>query len=115
MCWKPQPCSYVSFICPHRTKMLCCESDEDFLAKVYCLRLAFDFLIQSSDHRAHFMSLSCDILSGFLRGSGEDPTNFIECFHDIVSFLERPKNQLIAEEELVKRKVDHGVFIMWCE
>ena len=85
--------------------MLHCESDEDFLAKVHCVRLAFDFLIRSPDHRTYFVSISRDVLSDFLRGAGEDPTSFCECFDDIVSFMEREENLAIADSELMKRRV----------
>lgn len=85
--------------------MLHCESDEDFLAKVYCVRMAFDFLIRSPDYRTYFVSISCDIMSDFLRGAGENPAPFRECFNDIVSFMENEENLVIAESELVRRRV----------
>ena len=50
-----------------RTEMLQCHSDEDFLAKLFCVRLAFDELLGSHANRNYFKQLGRDIMASFLK------------------------------------------------
>ena len=51
--------------------MLTCESDMDFLAKLFCVRLAFDELIKSQTNRNYFKQIGRDIMSSFLKNTGK--------------------------------------------
>lgn len=88
--------------------MLQCSSDNDFLAKVYCARLAFDHLLKSPDHRTYFMSVTQNLMSEFLQSAGEDPLAFCAQFEDLVEFLQREGSWNTAVEELTERGV------CWC-
>lgn len=46
--------------------MLGCQSDADFLAKVHCVRLAFDEIVSSTHNREYFKVTARDIVSSFL-------------------------------------------------
>lgn len=46
--------------------MLNCQSDYDFLAKVHCVRLAFDEIVNSSDNREYFKITTRQLVSSFL-------------------------------------------------
>ena len=45
--------------------MLNCESEYDFLAKVHCVRLAFDEVISSSENRDYFKITARELISSF--------------------------------------------------
>ncbi len=85
--------------------MLQCSSDNDFLAKVYCVRLAFDHVLQSPEHRSYFIGIAQSLMSEFLKSAGEDSTNFCEQFDGLVSFMTEATSWNTAVEELTARKV----------
>jgi len=43
----------------------------DFLAKLFCVRLAFDELIKSQTNRNYFKQIGRDIMSSFLKNTGK--------------------------------------------
>ena len=52
--------------------MLQCLSDKDFLAKLFCVRLAFDEILSSQlTHRNYFKQLGMDIMSSFLKSTNQ--------------------------------------------
>ena len=60
-----------------RTVMLACSSQSDFLAKVFCVRLAFDELVSSEANRNHFRQAGRDMMAMFLR-SANQVDNFLK-------------------------------------
>ena len=55
----------------HRTNTLMCKNDEDFLAKLFCVRLAFDELMESQANKNYFTQIGRDIMSSFLRSTNQ--------------------------------------------
>ena len=55
----------------HRTNTLMCKNDEDFLAKLFCIRLAFDELMESQANKNYFTQIGRDIMSSFLRSTNQ--------------------------------------------
>lgn len=53
-----------------RTEDLGCSGDVDFLAKLYCVRLAFDELTLSQANREYFHKIGRDLMSSFLSSTG---------------------------------------------
>lgn len=51
--------------------MLNCQSDIDFLAKVHCVRLAFDDIISSTHNRHYFKVTARQIVSSFLSSTDQ--------------------------------------------
>lgn len=51
--------------------MLNCQSDIDFLAKVHCVRLAFDDIISSTHNRHYFKVTARQIVSSFLSSTNQ--------------------------------------------
>lgn len=49
--------------------MLQCHSDADFLAKLYCVRLAFDELLNSTANKEYFKQIGMDIMADFLKSA----------------------------------------------
>ena len=92
-----------------RAKQLGCHDDDDFLAKLHCVRLAFDALVTSSANRNYFVEVGRDIMSTFLQSTNQSPAEFIERFNDLTTFLEGTENWEIATKELTARKVREGM------
>ena len=53
-----------------RTKELGCSGDLDFLAKLYCVRLAFDELTADAGNRLYLQQMGREIMSNFLTATG---------------------------------------------
>ena len=51
--------------------MLGCSCDGDFLAKLYCVRLAFDELIRSQTNRKYFIQVGKEMMVSFLRAANQ--------------------------------------------
>ncbi len=95
----------------NRAAMLQCSSENDFLAKVYCVRLAFDHVLQSSEHRSYFIGIAKSLVSEFLSSAGEDSTKFCELFDGLVDFMSEESSWNIAVEELTARNVSQPNFV----
>lgn len=112
--------------------MLNCESENDFLAKVHCVRLAFDEVIRSSENRDYFKITARELISSFFSSTqqvhdmtcvcttaaciiiedtrtctfvSQDPSKFCHAFDDLTDYLESEEGWKIAVEELTSRKV----------
>ncbi len=88
-----------------RTDLLQCSSHNDFLAKVYCVRLGFDHLLQSPNNRTYFISIAQHLMSDFLSSAGGDPALFCQQFTELTDFMLDEESWKIAVGELSKRKV----------
>lgn len=91
-----------------RADLLCCENEEDFLAKLYCIRLAFDELVQSPTNRNYFMEIARDLMSNLLQYANQNPTSFVQRLDDLVQFLEDRASWELTTKELTSRKVKVG-------
>ncbi len=49
--------------------MLACSSDDDFLAKLYCVRLAFDGLFRSEEKKDYIKQAARQVMVSFLRNT----------------------------------------------
>ena len=88
--------------------MLCCRDDQDFLAKVHCVRLAFDDLVASEDHRGYFTQVGRSLMSEFLQETNKDASLFVERYNHLTQYLEKQENWDIARKELTARNVRTG-------
>lgn len=67
----PTPSSLPPFFLPpSRTAELLCSSDVDFLAKLYCVRLAFDELVTVPTNRNYFQQMGKELMADFLVSAG---------------------------------------------
>ncbi len=94
-----------------RTELLQCSSQNDFLAKVYCVRLGFDHLLQSTNNRTYFISIAQHLMSDFLSSAGGNPTLFCEQFNELIDFMLDEESWRIAVEELSQRKVSSSIAV----
>ena len=85
--------------------MLHCSGDRDFLAKLYCVRLAFNELLVSQSNRDYVIEVGREIMVILLKQANQDTEQFCERYNDMVSFVQGEENWLKAEQELKRRKV----------
>ena len=88
-----------------RTELLHCHDDQDFLAKVHCVRLAFDDLVASETHRNYFTDAGRSLMSAFLQETNQDASLFVERYNSLTGYLHTQENWDIAKKELTVRKV----------
>lgn len=98
----------------YRAELLCCAGEQDFLAKVHCVRLAFDSLVQSSTHRNYFMEVGRNLMSAFLQDTNQDPSLFVDRFNGLVHYMEEGRNWEVAKKELTARHVRMGRWVGGC-
>ena len=89
-----------------RTEMLRCDHDNDFTAKLHCVRLAFDFLIKSEENCTFFENQTRQLMTRFLTKANKDGEAFSREFTEIVNFVKNPENYPITERELNVRKLN---------
>uniref|UniRef100_A0A8C1XXY3 Mitoguardin 2 n=1 Tax=Cyprinus carpio TaxID=7962 RepID=A0A8C1XXY3_CYPCA len=96
----------VLFLCLcYRTELLECYSDEDFLAKLHCVRQAFQVLLLDETHRMFFMDTGKQIISGLLAKANKSPKAFLESYDDMLQYTQREETWPVTKMELEGRGV----------
>ncbi|XP_053549307.1 mitoguardin 1 [Bombina bombina] len=93
-----------------RTEMLDCLGDSDFLAKLHCIRQAFQAIISQAENRLFLMEAGKKILRTLLVKARKNPKKFEDAYDDMMSFLEQPETWDNIKLELVTRGVKHMNF-----
>lgn len=88
-----------------RVDQLFCESREEFLAKVSCLRTAFQDLLYCNEHCSFFIHSGRDILSIFLSHSQTDLEKCLEAYDNLLQYVSDTKNHDDIESELATRNI----------
>ncbi|XP_026106785.1 mitoguardin 2-like [Carassius auratus] len=88
-----------------RTELLECYSDEDFLAKLHCVRQAFQLLLLDETHRMFFMDAGKQIISGLLAKANKSPEAFLESYEDMLQYTQREETWPVTKMELEGRGV----------
>ncbi|XP_071801837.1 mitoguardin 2-like isoform X1 [Asterias amurensis] len=88
-----------------RTKMLRCRSDEDFLAKLHCIRLAMTLLLEDQSIADWFVLMGKQLIGDLLVKANYDTEEFEEAFDELMKYVRDPQNFKEIEKELRARKV----------
>lgn len=88
-----------------RTIQLFCESKEEFLAKVACLRNAFQDIIYESENRSFFVNSGKDIIRIFLSNSSNDLENCLSAYDKLLDYVGNECNHEDIEQEIGMRKI----------
>ncbi|XP_075471868.1 mitoguardin 1 isoform X2 [Ascaphus truei] len=88
-----------------RTEMLDCLGDTDFLAKLHCIRQAFQVILSQTDNRTFLMDTGRNILSTLIVKARKNPKRFEDVYDDMMYFLEQPEIWNNTEMELFSRGV----------
>ncbi|XP_050949539.1 mitoguardin 2 [Labeo rohita] len=88
-----------------RTELLECYSDQDFLAKLHCVRQAFQVLLLDETHRMFFMDTGKQMISGLLAKANKSPKAFLESYEDMLQYTQREETWPVTKMELEGRGV----------
>uniref|UniRef100_A0A183BSG2 Mitoguardin n=1 Tax=Globodera pallida TaxID=36090 RepID=A0A183BSG2_GLOPA len=89
-----------------RAEFCACESDEDFAAKLYGVRLAFRQIMDEPQTMQWLIQSGRIIIADLLRHDKRDPTEFFSVYDRMTAFLLDDKNFATLCEELKMRKVE---------
>ncbi|XP_030004321.1 mitoguardin 2 [Sphaeramia orbicularis] len=88
-----------------RTELLECYSDQDFLAKLHCVRQAFQVLLLDETHRTFFMETGKQMIAGLMVKANKSPKAFLESYEDMLLYTQREETWPITKMELDGRGV----------
>lgn len=88
-----------------RTEMLECLGDSDFLAKLHCIRQAFQVILSESANRIFLAESGRKILSALIVKARKNPKKFEDVFDEMIYFLEQTDHWDSTEMELAARGV----------
>ncbi|XP_072275624.1 mitoguardin 1 isoform X2 [Pyxicephalus adspersus] len=88
-----------------RTELLECGGDSDFLAKLHCIRQAFQMILSKTDYRKFLIEAGRKILSTLIVRAKKNPKKFEDSYDEMMYFLEQPEPWAHTEMELFSRGV----------
>ncbi|XP_003747514.1 mitoguardin [Galendromus occidentalis] len=88
-----------------RTNLVNCHTDEEYLAKLHCVRLAFQHLTRQNSVRTMYIDAGSQILAGLLVYAEKDPKYCLEAYVKLIEWVDQPENRDIMERELRARGV----------
>ncbi|KAM8827799.1 mitoguardin 2 [Spinachia spinachia] len=88
-----------------RTELLECFGDQDFLAKLQCVRQAFQVLLLDESHRTFFMETGKQMIVGLMVKANKSPKGFLESYEDMLLYTKREETWPVTKLELEGRGV----------
>ncbi|KAJ8935851.1 hypothetical protein NQ318_016870 [Aromia moschata] len=88
-----------------RTDLVKCGSDGEYLAKLHCLRLAFQHLLRDHVNYIWFVDAGRQILADLLLYADKDPKDFLIGYEEMLQYIQDPVNWRELEEEMSSRGV----------
>ncbi|PIK62054.1 hypothetical protein BSL78_01065 [Apostichopus japonicus] len=76
----------------NRAHMLNCESKEDYLAKVHCIRQALRLLMSDTTMRDWFASMGMQLIADILSTAGYATEDFYVTFEKMMEYVKKPEN-----------------------
>ncbi|KAJ8339152.1 hypothetical protein SKAU_G00359380 [Synaphobranchus kaupii] len=88
-----------------RTELLECYGDDDFLAKLHCVRQAFQVLLLDETHRVFFCETGKQMITGLMTKASKSPKAFLESYEEMLCYTEKEETWLTTKMELEGRGV----------
>ncbi|XP_064147409.1 mitoguardin 2 isoform X4 [Loxodonta africana] len=88
-----------------RTELLGCYNDQDFLAKLHCVRQAFKGLLEDNSNRLFFREVGRQMVTGLMTKAEKSPKGFLESYEEMLSYALRPETWATTRLELEGRGV----------
>ncbi|XP_001499819.4 mitoguardin 2 [Equus przewalskii] len=88
-----------------RTELLGCYSDQDFLAKLHCVRQAFEGLLEDERNQRFFGEVGRQMVTGLMTKAEKSPKGFLESYEEMLSYALRPETWATTRLELEGRGV----------
>ncbi|XP_018898192.2 mitoguardin [Bemisia tabaci] len=83
-----------------RTELLHCSSDVEYLAKLHCVRLAFQWLFRDQKNYTWVADAGRQILTDLLLYADKDPKDFLVAYEEMLLFLQKRTSWQDMEDEL---------------
>ncbi|XP_075688987.1 mitoguardin 1 [Rhinoderma darwinii] len=93
-----------------RTDLLECGGDSDFLAKLHCIRQAFQMILSKNENREFFINVGRKVLSSLIIRTKKNPRKFEDVYDEMICFLNNPDSWSTMENELFERGVKNMNF-----
>ncbi|EHA99937.1 Protein FAM73B [Heterocephalus glaber] len=88
-----------------RTELLGCYSDQDFLAKLHCVRQAFEGLLEDPGNQLFFGEVGRQMVMGLMTKAEKSAKGFLESYEEMLSYALRPETWATTRLELEGRGV----------
>ncbi|XP_002743414.1 mitoguardin 2 [Callithrix jacchus] len=88
-----------------RTELLGCYSDQDFLAKLHCVRQAFEGLLEDKSNQLFFGKVGRQMVMGLMTKAEKSPKGFLESYEEMLSYALQPETWATTRLELEGRGV----------
>ncbi|XP_064436108.1 mitoguardin 2 isoform X2 [Mirounga angustirostris] len=88
-----------------RTELLGCYSDQDFLAKLHCVRQAFEGLLEDKSNQLFFGEVGRQMVTGLMTKAEKSPKGFLESYEEMMVYALRPETWATTRLELEGRGV----------
>lgn len=83
-----------------RTELLGCYNDQDFLAKLHCVRQAFQQLLQDEGNQLFFGEVGKQMVTGLIVRAEKNPKGFIENYEEMVQYALKEDTWPTTQREL---------------
>nr|XP_033817290.1 mitoguardin 2 isoform X2 [Geotrypetes seraphini] len=88
-----------------RTELLGCYSDQDFLAKLHCVRQAFHELLQEERNCQFFGEVGRRMVMGLMIKAEKNPKGFLESYEEMLQYALKEDTWTSTQRELQGRGV----------
>uniref|UniRef100_A0A6I8S0Q7 Mitoguardin 2 n=1 Tax=Xenopus tropicalis TaxID=8364 RepID=A0A6I8S0Q7_XENTR len=88
-----------------RTELLGCYNDQDFLAKLHCVRQAFEVLLLDERNRLFFGEVGKQMVSGLMQKAEKNPKGFLENYEEMLRYALKEDTWTTTQKELKGRGV----------
>ncbi|XP_065709896.1 mitoguardin 2 isoform X2 [Patagioenas fasciata] len=88
-----------------RTELLGCYSDQDFLAKLHCVRQAFQELLEDESNQLFFGEVGKQMVIGLMTKAQKNPKAFLESYEEMLRYALKQETWPTTQQELEGRGV----------
>ncbi|XP_061208790.1 mitoguardin 2 isoform X5 [Neopsephotus bourkii] len=88
-----------------RTELLGCYSDQDFLAKLHCVRQAFQELLEDESNQLFFGEVGKQMVIGLMTKAEKNPKAFLESYEEMLHYALKQETWPTTQLELEGRGV----------
>ncbi|XP_075026402.1 mitoguardin 2 isoform X1 [Calonectris borealis] len=88
-----------------RTELLGCYSDQDFLAKLHCVRQAFQELLEDESNQLFFGEVGKQMVIGLMTKAEKNPKAFLESYEEMLHYALKQETWPTTQQELEGRGV----------
>ncbi|KNC26515.1 hypothetical protein FF38_08632 [Lucilia cuprina] len=104
----PIPCRTI------RCELVHCSNETEYLAKLHCVRLAFQYLFKDPAIGQWVIDTGRQILTDLLCLGDKDTKEFLVGYEDFINYLQDPSNWVEIQKELEQRNVKAMTFYDIC-